>query len=108
MIRLLRLLRVIRLSMVKAVSVVGIQKDGMTEMKNRVIFCFSVPDSFVGHVKRPIIETQPLSQLAQQRYQVRTRGAPEGGGGVLYLDINLCESAAKRRKCFIFGYYSFV
>ena len=23
----------------------------MTEMKNSVIFCFSVPDSFVGHVK---------------------------------------------------------
>ena len=43
-IRLLRLLRVIRLAMVKVVSVVGIQKDGMTEMKNSVIFCFSVPD----------------------------------------------------------------
>ena len=45
------LLRVIRLVMVKVVSVVGIQMDGMTEMKNSVIFCFSVPDSFVGHVK---------------------------------------------------------
>ena len=53
LIRLLRLFRVIviRLVMVKVFSVVGIQKDGMTEMKNSVIFCFSVPDSFVGHVK---------------------------------------------------------